>query len=232
MRGKLLVALIACGTLAGPLLGAESTPPEGFAALFNGEDFTGWEGKGNPKGKPTKDWRDHWKTEDGVIHFDGKGPHLWTTESFKDFVLLVDWRFPKPGDSGIYLRGRGKSQVNIWCNKMGSGEVWGYRTDKNMPEEVRQACTPKKRADKPVGEWNTFKIQMKGEVLNVWLNGQHVIVDATLPGVPAEGPIALQRHGNPIDFRNIFIKELGDEEGEEAATLELGPAAPGCATGT
>jgi hypothetical protein len=53
--------------------------------------------------------------EDGAIQFDGKGPDLWTTEKFKDFVLMVDWRLPEPGDSGIYLRGHEKSQVNIWC---------------------------------------------------------------------------------------------------------------------
>jgi hypothetical protein len=86
--------------------------------------------------------------------------------------------------------------------------VWGYRTDGKQPEEVRKACTPLKVADKPVGQWNTFEITMKGDVLNVKLNGEHVIKDAQLPGIPAEGEIALQRHGNPIDFRNITIKKL------------------------
>lgn len=188
---------------------AELAPPEGFGPLFNGKDFTGWEGKNNPRAKPPADWHDHWKVEDGVIKFDGKGPCLWTTKKLKNFVLLVDWRFPeRPGDSGIYLRGSSKSQVNIWCNPLGSGEVWGYRTDKKMPEEVRKACTPLKKADKPVGQWNSFKIQVVGDVLNVWLNGEHVIKDARLPGVPPEGEMALQRHGSPIEFRNVFIKEL------------------------
>jgi hypothetical protein len=188
---------------------AADTPPEGFTALFNGKDFTGWKAAGSPKAKePQKGWDEHWTVENGIIRFTGKGPHLWTTEKFKDFVLVVDWRFPKPGDSGIYLRGQSKSQVNIWCNKMGSGEVWGYRTDGKQPEEVRKACTPLKVADKPVGQWNTFEITMKGDVLNVKLNGEHVIKDAQLPGIPAEGEIALQRHGNPIDFRNIYIKKL------------------------
>ena len=64
-------------------------------------------------------------------------------------------------DSGIYLRGSSKSQVNIWMRPIGSGEVWGYRTDDDMPPEVRAAVTPKKRADRPRGEWNTFEITMK-----------------------------------------------------------------------
>jgi predicted O-methyltransferase YrrM len=121
---------------------------------------------------------------------------------------MVDWRFPKPGDSGIYLRGRSKSQVNIWCNEMGSGEVWGYRTDKKLPEEIRKAYTPLKKMDKPVGQWNRFIITMKGDRLTVKLNGEIVIKNAQLPGVSAEGEIALQRHGNPIEFKNIYIKSL------------------------
>ena len=202
--------LVVCVALCGVALAADNVPPEGFTAVFNGKDFAGWGGKGQAI---AAEGDEHWKVEDGVMKFDGKGKTLWTVKKFKDFVLLVDWRFPpkKPGDSGIFLRGQGKAQVNIWCTKMGSGEVWGYRTDKKMPAEVVKACTPTKKADKPVGEWNTFKITMKGEVLNVELNGEHVIVDAKLLGVPAQGEIALQRHGNPIDFKNIYVQELKAE---------------------
>ena len=112
-------------------------------------------------------------------------------------------------DSGIYLRGSSKGQVNIWSWPVGSGEVWGYRTDASMPPEVRAACTPRSRADRPVGEWNRFVIRMVGERLDVWLNGTHVIVDARLPGIPAEGPVALQSHGCPIEFTNVMIERLG-----------------------
>ena len=73
---------------------------------------------------------------------------------------------------------------------------------------VQKACTPIKKMDKPVGEWNTFVITMKGDHLTVELNGEVVIREAQLPGVPPEGEIALQRHGSPIEFRNIFIREL------------------------
>jgi hypothetical protein len=115
---------------------------------------------------------------------------------------------PDAGDSGIYLRGSSKSQVNIWCWPAGSGEVYGYRTDRTQPPEVRAAVTPKKKADKPIGQWNRFIITMKGDRLTVNLNGETVIADAVLPGVPARGPIALQHHGDPIQFANILIKSL------------------------
>ena len=122
-------------------------------------------------------------------------------------------------DSGIYLRGNAKSQVNIWCWPVGSGEVWGYRTDKRMSPEVRAGVTPKVRGDNPVGEWNTFEITMKGDRLTIVLNGKIVIDNAQLPGVPSKGPIALQHHGGMrggkltpasslIQFRNIYVKGL------------------------
>ena len=102
---------------------------------------------------------------------------------------------------------------------IGSGEVYGYRTDAKMPPAVRAGVTPKKKMDKPRGEWNAFEITMKGDRLTVKLNGEEVIGNAQLPGVPAEGPIALQHHGGMrngqwtgppslVQFRNIMIKEL------------------------
>ena len=128
-------------------------------------------------------------------------------------------------DSGVYLRGSDKSQVNIWMWPIGSGEVYGYRTDKKMPAEVRAAVTPKKNADRPRGEWNSFEITMKGDRLWVKLNGEEVISNAQLPNVPREGPIALQHHGtfnaktgkwtgppSIVQFRNIAIKELDGEK--------------------
>ena len=176
---------------------------------------------------------------------------LWSTESFGDFVLHAEWRiketkgvYPMPvvlpdgsedkdddgdtivqmrpnADSGIYLRGSSKSQVNIWCWPVGSGEVYGYRTDATMPSNVRAGVTPEMNADHPVGEWNTFVITMRGNLLTVELNGHIVIENAPLPGVPTEGPIALQHHGgydaesekwNPasslVQFRNLYIKSL------------------------
>jgi hypothetical protein len=123
-------------------------------------------------------------------------------------------------DSGVYVRDmKGKSQINIWCWPIGSGEVYGYRMDKSMPASVRAGVTPRTQADRPVGEWNEFEITLKGDRLTVVLNGKTVLENAELPGIPARGPIALQHHGNYKDgkytgppslvqFRNIRIKPL------------------------
>lgn len=153
------------------------------------------------------DWR--WTTEHQglkkrpVIGPDGK---TCKDEEGNDLLVEVEER-----DSGIYLRGSAKSQVNIWSWPCGSGEVFGYRTDRTMPPEVRAGATPRECADAPVGRWNRFRIRMVSDVLNVWLNGKHIIVDAKLPGVPEAGPIALQSHGCPIDFSNVMVQKLGTE---------------------
>jgi len=224
-----------------------AAPPEGFTPLFNGTDLSGWvvpEGDGGAWKviDGVIDYRAQSKAEGDK--------NLWSEEEFADFTLQLDWRITgaptidrmpillpdgsekkdddgapvvvhQPGaDSGIYLRGTSKAQVNIWCWPVGSGEVWGYRTDANMPAEIRAAVTPRVNADKPVGEWNTFVITMVGDRLSVTLNGETVIDEAQLPGVPAKGRIALQHHGgidedgsyrpasSLVQFRNISIKEL------------------------
>jgi hypothetical protein len=124
-------------------------------------------------------------------------------------------------DSGVFIRDNntGRAQVNIWCWPIGSGEVYGYRMDEKMPASVRAGVTPKHQADKPVGEWNSFEITVKGDRLTVVLNGVTVLENAELPGLPARGPIALQHHGgyrdgkylgppSLVQFRNIRIKRL------------------------
>jgi hypothetical protein len=111
-------------------------------------------------------------------------------------------------DSGIYLRGSSKAQVNMWNWPAGSGEVYGYRTDKKQPVEVRAGVTPKKKMDKPIGEWNHMVITIKGDRLTVAMNGEEVVTNAQLPGVPSKGPLAFQDHGQGFQLRNVYVKEL------------------------
>ncbi len=112
------------------------------------------------------------------------------------------------GDSGIYLRGTSKSQVNIWNWPVGSGEIWGYRKDNNVSPQVRRDVTPILNADNPPGRWNRFEITAVGDKVTVVLNGKTVIRDARLPSLPERGPIALQHHGDHVQFANIYIKKL------------------------
>lgn len=201
----------------------------GFTSLFNGLDLKGWK-TGNLAPEA-------WTAGGGRIVHDGSGGDLWSEKSYGDFVLMADWRWvgdsqgmkerPIIGvdgrntgetveieerDSGIYLRGSSKSQVNIWEWPAGSGEVWGYRTDESMSDAVRAASTPRSRADAPTGSWNRFIITMRGELLTVNLNGVTVLENAPLPGIAKTGPIALQSHGSAIEFTNLFVMELPSQD--------------------
>ena len=144
--------------------------------------------KPEPRARPTF-------TPDGLFVRDDKGQ-------------VVRKEIPDAGDSGIHLRGNDRYQVNIWSQPMGSGDINALHKDASLPEEVRRACLPKKRADAPFGQWNRFVITLRGERVSVVLNGELVIDRAELPQVPPRGPLGLQNHGDPVEFRNLFLKEL------------------------
>ncbi len=119
---------------------------------------------------------------------------------------------PDAGDSGILLRGTPRCQANIWSQELGSGEINGYRTDRSLPQDVRRACIPMQHADRPAGEWNAFMITLSGNRMTVELNGQKVIDAARLPDLPLSGPIGLQHHGDPVQFRKLWVKQLDDSQ--------------------
>lgn len=217
--------------------GDEAVPgaPEGFTPLFNGNDLSGWQGRGhqNPKEyaaldklarqkKQTADnanLREHWRVENGVIINDGQGVFLTTEKDYGDFELWIDWRMVHPGsDSGIYLRGC--PQIQIWDPdnlkekkngaEYGSGAMW----NNNLESAGR---FPLVRADNPIGQWNHLKIKMRGDRVTVKLNGKLVVdnavmhnyFDRTAPMFP-RGPIQIQTHGGEMQFRNIYLREINE----------------------
>ena len=151
--------------------------------------------------------RAHWRVVDGVLVFDGKGESLCTASDYADFELLVDWKIEKGGDSGLYLRG--SPQVQIWdpdANPVGSGGLYNNQKGKSVPSE---------KADRPVGEWNSFRVIMIGERVSVYLNDKLVVDNVVLENywerdkpIYPTGQIELQAHGNTLYFKNIFIREI------------------------
>jgi hypothetical protein len=204
----------------------------GFTQIFDGKSLAGWkQGPSAPTNWTAINGILKHNGKKGDI------TDLWSEKEYGDFTLVFDWRWSGRGplmkrpiiqadgsekkladgtpemveveelDSGVYVRGNSKSQINLWNWPCGSGEVYGYRTNGGTPPAVKAAVTPKLKADSRLGEWNRMMIEMKGDLLTVSLNGRVVIENAQLPGVPARGAIALQHHGGAIDFANIWIKE-------------------------
>ena len=221
--------LLLSALLLSPLMAA----PEGFTSIFNAKDFSGWWGAATEdpakylalppeklaakKKTSLENIAKHWQVKDGIIHNDGHGLFLTTEKNYADFELQREYKLAPKADSGIYLRGI--PQVQLWDTteaggswkhgaKKGSGGLWN--NPKGAPGK-----DPLVHADNPVGEWNKMTVKLVGEKVTVILNGKTVVDDATLSnyfdrkgGLPPKGPIQLQTHGAPVEWRNIFVKEL------------------------
>ncbi|MHB0957696.1 MAG: 3-keto-disaccharide hydrolase [Pirellulaceae bacterium] len=248
MKRHLLVASLLLPGLLLTARTSQAQTPDGFVPLFDGKSFSGWtvpEGdnghwkivdgvidydasSASPKDKnlwTTKEYGDfdlvvEWRIKDTpyinprVPIIKPDGTHKLGADGKEIQTSVPD------SDSGILLRGEGKSQINIWCWPIGSGEIYGYRMDRSQPAEVQAGATPRINADHDIGQWNRFDITMRGDQVSVKLNG-HQVVETQLPGIPSRGRIGLQHHGGKdkegnwnsppslLQFRNIAIKERG-----------------------
>jgi hypothetical protein len=237
MRQVCFAAALVCSCFLVPAtFAADNTPPEGFTALFNGKDLSGWYGLGTfdlkklaamtPEDKAKflagelATLKEHWKVDNGELVNDGKGAYMTSEKDYTDFELYVDFKLIAKGDSGVYLKAT--PQVQIWdtseesywkmgANK-GSGGLWNNG-------DASSAKHPLVKADKPIGEWNTFRIIQVGARTTVYLNDKLVVDHGILenyfdkkgPLFP-KGPVQLQTHGNEVRWKNIYVREIGTEE--------------------
>jgi type 1 glutamine amidotransferase len=242
-----------------PAWAADNTPPKEFVSLFNGKDLLGWRVPAGDNGhwkvvdgvmdydaqsEASGDkslWSDR-EYGDFILHVDWRLkeapylnkniPYILPDGSHARDIHGQEMRMTLPdADSGVFLRGDGKFQVNIWCWPIGSGEMYSIRTDPARAPNLRAAATPRTQADRPVGEWNHFEITAQGKTVKVVLNGKTVIPGATIPDLPARGRLALQHHGGKnkqgawtgppslVQFKNIYIREL-PERGPRQADVD------------
>jgi hypothetical protein len=245
---KLAVLLATAGAVASlHLHAADNVAPDGFKALFNGKDLTNWkvpdgdnghwkvvngvidydaqsEAQGDKNLWGTVDYTDFvlrvdWRIKE-TPYINPNVPYILPDGTHARDIHGKEMKMALPdSDSGVFLRGDGRYQINIWCWPIGSGEMYGIRTDPKTGPDLRAAVTPRTQADKPVGEWNHFEITVRGNTVQVVLNGISVLPGATIPDLPAKGRIALQHHGGKrngewsgppslLQFKNIYIKEL------------------------
>jgi hypothetical protein len=209
---------------------ALNVPPEGFTALFNSKDLTGWH---TP---PLV--REYWSIEDGVLKSPGLienwGASLSTKKHYRDFILMLDFRMPTISDSGINFRrlipeipGFGDMEQFNLRSRGGMGHLESYYF---LPKEVAKKMGLKeeekphvRHIDPEVGVWHTVKLTMQGRTFSAEYDGELIhdrfqYHDWMLNMEPA--PIRLQKHivvhGDnlgeenpcPIEYRNIFIKEI------------------------
>ena len=201
--------------------GTETTAPSDAIVLFDGSGLEEWQG---PKGSAPG-----WKVEDGILTIVPGAGEISTRRVFHDFQLHIEWREPAGlegtsqdrGNSGVYLQGRYEIQIldsykNPTYVSGGAGSVYKQHA-------------PLVNAMRPPGEWNVYDIIFEAPTfkkdgtfrtyphVTILHNGvliqNHTEILGTTEyvGFPrqrehGDGPIMLQDHGNPVSFRNIWIR--------------------------
>ncbi|HEU4996068.1 MAG TPA: DUF1080 domain-containing protein [Gemmatimonadaceae bacterium] len=216
------------GTIAGEQLSGTLTEPDGARrtwtatrapalrrvvapvwgtpiALFDGRNMSAW--------KPFAG-ESQWSVVNGVLTNAKGGANLATRQTFADFKLHLEFRYPKNGNSGVYLRGRYEAQIEdsdgLEPSSNHLGGIYGF-----LPPNVDAARKP--------GVWQTYDITLVGRLVSVVLNGRPVITEQEIPGITGgaldsnegmPGPIFLQGDHGPVEYRNIFIRPARSPAGK------------------
>lgn len=164
---------------------SEAEKKEGFRPLFDGKSFAGW--------KTSKQTPKSWKIDNGMLTLTGGGSHLFTTDSFEDFVVRFEWRPKKKGyNSGFFIRGNNQIQMlQSDCGHLMSN----VKETKAVPD-----------LHKPPGEWNEWEVTCVGSKVGLKVNGKTAWEIDTFKA--KKGPIGIEAEGHAIDFRNLRIKVI------------------------
>ena len=172
---------------------------EGWMSMFDGKTFDGWRFSGGKlaAGEMPKNW----SVGEGMIRLAGGGsPHLASQWTFDDFEMKFAWKaYKKPYNSGFYVRSErsvGKNQINLESKTCGNLLGYPKGVGPGVPELQHEP-----------GEWNDWRVLAVGPKLQFWVNGK----DAWTVDVfkPASGYVGLQAEGAKIDFKDLYVRELG-----------------------
>ena len=183
--------------------------------LFDGKTFTGWEGDTNTV----------WRIEDGALVAGSltakqeKNNFLATTKTYGDFELTLKWKLEGTEgfvNGGVQFRTEripNHHEVSGYQADLGKGYD-GALYDESRRKKILAQPTPEvlAQAQKPVGEWNDYRIRAEGKRIQIWLNGiQTVDYTETEPNIATSGIIAVQIHGNAtsiVRYKDLIIDEL------------------------
>lgn len=197
-----------------PAQSDEVKPPEGFTALFNGSDLSGWKATGK---------MDVWKADKGAIAVEkGGGGWLLTEKEFSDFELRLEFKMSKGANSGVALRTptEGDPAYVGMEIQLIDDEGWpGKLADYQHTGSIYDVVPSSKTNNKPIGEWNSMRIVCVGSKVTIEVNGK-TVVDANLedhkekkgakhPGISrGKGHVGFQSYNTLVEFKNVFIKPM------------------------
>jgi hypothetical protein len=215
-----VAALFGCSTGANEARGREPSAAakatQRQVALFNGKDLSGWT-PFLPGGDPSVTWT----VADGVLRCTGNPAGYIATEgAYTSYILELEWRFDPSkgaGNSGVLLRVQPPDQV--WPTSMEAqlmsgraGDIWNIGDFPMVTDAARTSgrhtAMDGESSERPLGEWNRYRIVVEGPVLELYVNGQLKNRATGCRVVP--GRIGLQSEGAWIEFRNIQITPLTD----------------------
>jgi hypothetical protein len=204
---------------------------QGWKLLFDGKSLAGW------RGFKAKDVPSGWQVVDGVLtrveDTSKKAGDIITAEKYRDFELTLEWKIPKGGNGGIFFHvaEEGGDQAYFTGPEVQILDNANHK-DGAVPEKSAGSNyalhAPVRDLTKPVGEWNSVRLIVHGPHVEQWLNGVKAVEyelwspdwearvkaskfkDMPKYGREKTGYIALQDHGNKVEFRNIKVRVLKD----------------------
>ncbi|MET6996962.1 3-keto-disaccharide hydrolase [Chitinophaga defluvii] len=222
----LLTALLFC---AGAAAHAQSY------SLFNFKDFSGWHMDVPAMDKDTSVKAPFIIRNGLLVSLADPQGHLITDSTYENYQLEVQYRFAaKPGNCGVLVHASTprvlyamfpksieaqlmhENAGDFWCigediavpdmeKRRGPKENWGTTEGKG-----RRILNLTDNSENPVGEWNTMKLECRGNEIKVWINGQ--LVNHGTNCTASKGSIALQAEGSEVEFRKVEITPLSKKK--------------------
>jgi hypothetical protein len=194
--------------------------------LFDGKSLEGW---GCHLVDPDVKTEDVWSVKDGILICKGEPlGYLFTKKEYKNFRLIVEWRWApgkEPGNSGVLMRATGEpigfmpKCIEAQLKSGSAGDIWAFRGfcaegPRKRLREVQDheslgdfvGVGKSKDAENKPGEWNTYRIQFKDDSLKLSINGERVNAASGCDVVA--GKIGLQSEGAEIHFRKVNLIPL------------------------
>ena len=192
---------------------------EGFVSVFNGKNFDGWAG-------PIENYE---VTGGAIVCKPGEGGNIYTEQEYSDFVVRLEFKLPPAGNNGLAIRypGTGDAAYGAMCEL----QVLDSEHPKYAQLDTRQyhgsaygMAAAHRGYLRPTGQWNFQQVTVKGSTVKVELNGV-TILNADLSKVTeymgnsphpgkllTKGHFGFAGHSDPVQFRNVRIKQLGSAE--------------------
>lgn len=230
--GRLLIGLL----ISAPLIGLAGAPA-GFS-LFNGKDLSGWHADvpaqdkqpGAPPSFIVRDGR--------LVSLGEPGGHLITDQVYSNYVLEVEYRFPKQGGNCGVLVHASKPRalydmfpqsIEVQMMSGNAGDFWCIQEDLVVPDmerrrprspgqpygggpnDARRVLNLTDHSEKPLGQWNQMRIECRNREITVWVNGD--LVNHGTQCTATQGQIALQAEGTEVEFRKVWLIPLQPDKG-------------------